>query len=203
MTSVYSDADFLAIYKQKRSVLRVFWAITLVYAAFCISWLMYYISLPYNHSMQILPKAMVYVISVVYVVVLFPLMGIKFSRLRRYYKALSNFSIGMKNVEKNYFYCFEEHNLQKDNIDVNYCIFETWNKKKHEWMEREAYFDCEKPLPEFGSGDYVQYIIQSNFIIQYRILERGVYKFEEVTEGDEDTETGSVIETETDATVES
>ena len=178
MTSVYSDADFLAIYKQKRNVLRVFWAITLFYAAFCISWLVYYISLPYNHSMQILPKAMVYVISVIYVIILFPLMGIKFSRLRRYYKALSNFSIGMKNVEKNYFYCFEEHNLQKDNIDVNYCIFETWNKKKHEWMEREAYFDCEKPLPEFGSGDYVQYIIQSNFILQYRILERGVYKFE-------------------------
>ena len=70
-------------------------------------------------------------------------------------------------------------------------------------MEREAYFDCEKPLPEVGSGDYVQYIIQSNFIIQYRILERGVYKFEEVTEGDEDTETELVTETETDATVES
>ncbi len=193
MTSVYTDADFLAIYKQRRNVLRVFWAITLCYAAFCIAWLTYYISLPYNHSMQILPKMMVYVVSVIYVIVLFPLMGIKFSRLRRYYKALSSFSIGMKNVEKNYFYCFEEHNLQKDNIDVNYCIFETWNKKKHEWMEREAYFDCEKPLPEFGSGDYVQYIVQSNFIVQYRILERGVYKFEEVSEED-DSEMDSVEE---------
>ena len=193
MTSVYTDADFLAIYKQRRNVLRVFWAITLCYATFCIAWLTYYISLPYNHSMQILPKMMVYVVSVIYVIVLFPLMGIKFSRLRRYYKALSSFSIGMKNVEKNYFYCFEEHNLQKDNIDVNYCIFETWNKKKHEWMEREAYFDCEKPLPEFGSGDYVQYIVQSNFIVQYRILERGVYKFEEVSEED-DSEMDSVEE---------
>ena len=136
--------------------------------------------------MQILPKMMVYVISVIYIVVLFPLMGIKYSRVRRYYKALSNFSIGMKNVEKNYFYCFEEHNLQKDNIDVNYCIFETWNKKKHEWMDREAYFDCEKPLPDFGSGDYVQYIVQSNFIIQYRILERGVYKFVDAQELEEE-----------------
>ena len=60
-------------------------------------------------------------------------------------------------------------------------------------MEREAYFDCEKPLPEFGSGDYVQYIVQSNFIVQYRILERGVYKFEEVSEED-DSEMDSVEE---------
>ena len=52
-------------------------------------------------------------------------------------------------------------------------------------MEREAYFDMEKPLPQLGSGDYVQYIVQSNFIVQYRILEKGVYEFEEVSDEDE------------------
>lgn len=179
MVSVYNDADFLSVYKQRRNLLRVFWLITVAYLAFDIAWLSYYISLPYNDSMQTLPKAMVYVVSAIYVVTLFPLMGIKFSRVNRYYKALSNFSVGIKNVEKNYFYCFEKHNLQKDNIDVDYCIFETWNKKKHEWMDREAYFDCEKTLPDFHEGDYVQYIVQSNFIVQYRVLEREVYKFTE------------------------
>ena len=109
-----------------------------------------------------------------------------------------NFSSGLKNVEKNYFYCFEEHNLQKDNIDVTYVVFETWNKKKQEWMEREAYFDTEKALPDFGSGDYVQYIVQSNFIVQYRVLERGVLKFEEVDDyADEVEETTDVEMAET------
>ena len=91
----------------------------------------------------------------------------------------------MKNEEKNYFYCLEEKSLQKDNIDVIGCIFETWNKKKCEWMDREAYFDLEKPLPDFESGDYVQYITQSNFIVQYRILQKQALEFEEV---DEETE---------------
>ncbi len=182
MQSVYTDADLLSVHKQRKKILWVFWAITLVYAVFCIGWLAYYMTLPYHHSMQKVCKWAVYIISPLYVAALFPLMGIKFSRVNRYYKALLNFSSGLKNVEKNYFYTFEKHNLQKDNIDVTYAVFEAWNKKKQEWMEREAYFDSEKPLPDFGSGDYVQYVVQSNFIIQYRILARGVLEFEEEDE---------------------
>ena len=83
--------------------------------------------------------------------------------------------------------------MQKDNIDVIGCVFETWNKKKCEWMDREAYFDLEKPLPNFDSGDYVQYITQSNFIVQYRILQKQALEFEEV---DEDGEPSKQVESE-------
>jgi hypothetical protein len=185
MQSVYTDADLLAVYKQRKKVLGVFWLVTLAYMAFCCVWWIYYMSLPYNHSMQNVCKWAVFIISPIYVISLFPLMGIKYSRVNRYFKALKGFSSGRKNVEKNYFYSFEKHNLQKDNIDVTYAVFESWNKKKQEWMEREAYCDPEKPLPDFGSGDFVQYVVQSNFIVQYRVLERGVLQFEEEYEDDE------------------
>lgn len=62
------------------------------------------------------------------------------------------------------------------------CVFETWSKKKQEWLEREAYWDEEKPLPPFESGDFVQYITQSNMILQYHILEKKALEFEEVEE---------------------
>ena len=198
MTSVYHDADYLAVYKQKQKILGVFWAVTIAYAVFCIAWLAYYISLPYNHPMQVLPQACVYVVSVIYVIFLFPFMGIKYSRVNRYFKLLTSFSEGIKQEEKNYFYAFRKHNLQKDNVDVTFCLFETWNKKKQEWLEREAYFDVERPLPDFGSGDYVQYVVQSNFILQYRVLERGVYQFEEVV--DEADDYDEEAEDETDET---
>ncbi|MBR2646172.1 MAG: hypothetical protein IKD47_01245 [Clostridia bacterium] len=185
MTSVYNDADLLSVYKQRKKTLGVFWAVTLVYAAFCIAWLIYHISLPYGSSMDILPKIMVYVVTALYVIFIFPFMGIRFSRVNRYYKALVNFSEGLKSEEKNYFYCFEKHSLQKDNIDVTYCVFESWSKKRKEWMDREVYFDVEKPLPDFGSGDHVLYVTQSNFILQYDVLERGVFEFEEVDDEEE------------------
>jgi hypothetical protein len=141
---------------------------------------MYYISLPYEDPMQALPTTCVYVATAVYVIFCYPFLGIKFSRVRRYFKMLSYVSEGLKMEEKNYFYCFDEKSLQKDNIDVIACVFETWNKKKSEWMERETYCDPEMSLPPFESGDYVRYVSQSNFIIQYEILERHALEFEEV-----------------------
>ena len=186
MQSVYTDADLLSVYKQRQKVLGAFWLVTLVYAAFCLTWWIYYMTLPYNHSMQVVCKWAVYIMSPVYVIVLYPLMGIKYSRVNRYYKALLNFSCGRKNVEKNYFYSFEKHNLQKDNIDVTYAVFEAWNKKKQEWMEREVYHDVEKEWPDLEQGDLVQYAVQSNFLVRYEVLERCALTAKELGEDEED-----------------
>ena len=200
MTSVYSDADYLAVYKQKKRIFGVFYAVTFVYLAFCIAWLVYYISLPYADPMQTLPKTCVYIASALYVVFAFPYLAIKGSRVRRYFKLMTYLSDGLKGEEKNYFYAFEKKLLQKDNIDVWGCIFETWNKKKQEWMDREAYWDCEKPLPEFESGDFVQYIVQSNVIVQYKILEKKALEFEEIDEDEEYDEDDYIPEEESEET---
>ena len=180
MTSVYTDADYLAVYKQKKKIFGAFWAVTAVYAIFCIAWWIYYIGLPYADPMQKLPKACVYVASVLYVIFSFLYLSIKGSRVKKYFRLMGYLSEGLKNEEKNYFYAFEKKTLQKDNIDVWGCVFETWSKKKQEWLDREAYWDNEKPLPEFDSGDYVKYIVQSNIIVQYEILEKHALEFEEI-----------------------
>lgn len=199
MVSVYTDADYLAVYKQKKKIFGVFLAVTAAYLAFCVAWWIYFMSLPYNDGNQIWPKACVYVVSALYMIFAFPYLGIKYSRCRRYYKMLTYVSIGLKNAEKNYFYCFQEKMLQKDNIDVCSCVFETWSKKKQEWLDREAYFDSEKAVPPFESGDFVQYIVQSNFVVQYEILQKKALEFEEVEdeeyeEYDDEAETDEVEE---------
>ena len=135
--------------------------------------------------MQTLPKVCVYVASALYAIFVFPFMGIKYHRVRRYYKMMYYLSEGLKNVEENYFVGFEEKELQKDYVDVISCVFKTWNRKKSEWMEREAYFDKEKPLPDFHRGDLVKYIVQSNFIVQYEIIERGALVEDEEDEEEE------------------
>ena len=185
MTSVYTDADYLAVYKQKKKIFGVFWAVTAVYVIFCIAWLIYYIGLPYKDPMQKLPKACVYIVSVLYVVFAFVYLSIKGSRIKKYFKLMGYFSEGLKHEEKNYFYAFEKKTLQKDNIDVWGCVFETWSKKKQEWLDREAYWDNEKPLPPLESGDYVRYVVQSNIILQYEILEKHALEFEEIDEVEE------------------
>ncbi len=196
MICVYNDADFLSAYQQKRKYFWIFIGVTAFYLAFCIGWLVYFIGLPYIAS-KTLPKACVYVSSALYVAFSCVFLSIKYGRVRKYYKMLSYVSSGMKMTEENYFYCFREKSLQKDNIDVSACVFETWSKKKQEWLEREVYFDSEKPLPDFSEGDLVRYITQSNFIVQYEIVQKHALEFEE--EEYEDEETGETENTEENA----
>ena len=186
MVSGYTAADYLSACKQKQRVFSVFMGVTLSYLALCIAMLIYHISLPYASAKDALPQAVTYVATALYFIFVVPFMSIKYSRVRRYCKMLSYVGEGLKAEECNYFYTFREKSLQKDNIDVVGCVFETWSKKKCEWMEREAYFDPEKPLPDFGSGDLVRYVVQSNFIVQYEILERHAYEFSEYEEDEED-----------------
>ncbi len=180
MTSVYTDADYLSAYKQKQKLWWIFFSITVVYLAICISLLIYHISLPYASPKAALPKWTTYILSGVYMIFAFPYMAIKFSRVRRYVKLLSYISIGLKQNESNYFYCFDDKPLPKDNVDVNAVVFEIWDKKNREWREREVYFDREKPLPPFESGDVVHYVLQGQFIIQYEIVQKRAIEFEEV-----------------------
>ena len=180
MVSVYNDAYFLKTYKQKRRIFWFFMAVTFAYLLFSAACWIYYMGLPYGASKAKPMKWSVYIATVAYILFAFPYLAIKWSRVKRYYRMLTYVSEGLKNEEKNYFYCFDEKSLQKDNIDVMSCVFETWNKKKQEWREREAWFDPEMPLPDFDSGDYVQYIVQSNFVIQYNIITKKAFEFEEV-----------------------
>lgn len=184
--TVYNDADLLAAVKQRKKVLGVFWVITLVYAAFSIGWWIYYMGLPYADPMQALPQALVYVATGLYVLFLFPFMGIKYHRINRYYKLLCTISEGIKTEEKCYFAFFAEKDLQKENVDVVSCVFKTWNKKKQEWMEREVYHDVEKEWPDLEQGDLVQYAVQSNFLVRYEVLERCALTAEELGEDEED-----------------
>lgn len=182
--TVYTDADFLASVAQRRKIFGIFLTVTFVYAAFCIGWLIYYIGLPYNDPMQTLPKWMVWIASALYVVFTFPFMGIKYRRVNCYYKLLYTISEGIKNEEKCYFAFFAEKDLQKENVDVVSCVFKTWNKKKQEWMEREVYFDVEKEWPDLEQGDFVRYVVQSNFLIRYEVLQRQALTAEELGEDD-------------------
>ncbi len=185
MVTLYKDEDYLAVYKQRRKLWWIVVSVTAVYVGLCVALVVYHGSLPYASPKQTLPKWLAGILSVAYVIFAYPFLAIKYHRVRKYYKLLGYLSTGLKSEETNYFYCFDKDKLQQDNLDVVSCVFETWNKKKQEWMEREAYADPELPLPPFESGDYVHYISQSNFVIEYEILQKKALEFEEVNEDGE------------------
>ena len=183
MVSVYSDADYQAALQQKKTIWTVFWALTGVYLLFCIAWLIYYTTLPvYPEADRVLPQAMVYLATAAYIVFVVPFVGIKLARVRKYCKMMGFLSLGIKNVDTSYFMGFYKKQLQKDSVDVISCVFREWNKKRRDWTEREVYFDNEQDWPEIERGDWVRYVVQSNFIIQYEVLRAGAMQ-EDIEKG--------------------
>ncbi len=187
MVQIYGDAEYLAAYKQKQRLWWIFVAVSAAYLSAGGGFLLWGASLPYGDPLLIAPKICAYALSALYVIFAFIYLGIPYGRARRYYRMLTQFSTCLKMEEKNYFYNFQEKTLQQDNIDVLSCLFEIWDKKKKEWQEREVYYDVEQPALPFEEGDFIRYVTQGNFLIEYEILEKNVLAFEEV-EDDESEE---------------
>ena len=116
MTIVFNDDDLLASYRQQRTILRVFLAVTVLYAVICVALLLFYMSLPYKDPAQIWPKVIVCTLSCIYVIFAYVFMGIKFHRARRYYKLISYFSVGMKQVNNSIFLRYAQPEL-RDGVD--------------------------------------------------------------------------------------
>ena len=184
MISVYTDADYLAAYKQKSRIWKGYMLITAIYFAVTLSFLAYHISLPYADPKDSIPEIGIYTASVIYLIISFPYLAIKYSRAKRYYNLITDINEGLKTIETSYFYTFGENTTKEKKVENISCFFEVWNKKHKDWMEREAYFDVEQPTPPFECGDLVEYVTQSNFIIQYRIIERKALEFSAIEENE-------------------
>lgn len=169
MTLVYEDGDLLAAYKQKRKLFFIYLAVAIVYAAICIAAIVYYVNLPYKDPMQALPKWSVWVCSCLFVIFSYIFLGIKFHRVRKYYKLVSYVSVGLKAVNNSVFLRYETPEL-KDGVDYYVLIMSEWSKKKSEYMDRKIYCDKEKDLPAFESGDLVRYLTQGNVIVGYETV---------------------------------
>ena len=178
MTKIYTDADYLSAYNQKRKIFWFFMLITALYAGVCLVCVLYHASLPYEET-AVWAQVITYAVSVVYAVFAYIYLAIKFSRARRYTKMLDNLNLGLKSVERHYFFEFRKASVQKDNVDAVAGVFGVWNNRRHEWQEREVFFDKEKPLPPFDNGDLVRYITQGSMMIEYEILQKQAIEFSE------------------------
>ncbi len=179
MTTIYADADCKSAFDQKNKIFRAFLLVTLAYTVLCATAVIVYAGLPYKDPAQEPLKAFAFVLSALYALFVFPFLGIKYARARHYFRMVYFLSEGKKTESEDYFVRFAQKDLQKDHVDVIACVFKTWSKKKGEWMEREVYLDCEKRIPDFLEGDLVRYVSQSNFLLQYEVVERKVQSNDE------------------------
>ena len=170
MTRLYSDKDLWEAVLQKRRILAVFFAVTGVFALGLVAFTVGYILLPYEDPRGKWIIAATCVLTALYLIFVFPYMGISFKRSRAYCKMLNFISIGLKESAVLPFHGIEDWTTH-DGVDVNVAVFEVHNIKRDEVMLRQIYIDGEKDFPEFKEGQYVRLVTQGNLLIEYEILE--------------------------------
>lgn len=186
MQEIYKESDLLGAIRQRRKILRVFFAVLAAYLIYAAAWLIYYTSLPYKDPMLFLPQVCVYPVTVAFIVFAFLYLGIKYSRVNAYYKMLCTDSVGLKKEERAFYLGKAASATVQEGVDVFVHVFTVWNKKKKEWMNRETYVSVEVEQPTFKSGDLVRYVSRGSYLLQYEVLEEGALDKE--LEKDEDEE---------------
>ncbi len=168
MTKLYSDTDLWDAYMQRRRILGVFFGVTGAYLAGFLALLIYYIMLPYEDPNQGWVIGVTCALTAVYIIFLFPYMGICFKRCNAYCKMLRFISVGLKEYSVAPFAGIEDWTT-RDNVDVNVATFKVHNIKRDEDMIRQIYVDGEKDFPPFEEGCLVRLISQGNLLIEYEI----------------------------------
>lgn len=169
MVRLYQDSDLWNAYTQRRRILLGFFIATGLFVAGFVALFVYFLMLPYDDPNGTWATAVTCVLAALYVIFLFPYMGICFKRVNAYYKMMRFISVGLKEYTVAPFAGIEDWTTV-DGVDVNVAMFRVHNYKRDEDMLRQIYVDGEKDFPPFEEGQSVRLISQGNLLIGYEIV---------------------------------
>lgn len=170
MTRLYRDVDLWNAYKQRKRILSGFFIATGLFLAGFFAVFIYFLMLPYEDPNGTWATAVACILAALYIIFLFPYMGICFKRANAYFRMLRYISVGLKEYTVAPFSGIEDWTTV-DGVDVNVATFRVHNYKRDEDMIRQIYVDGEKDFPPFEEGQSVRMISQGNLLIEYEIVD--------------------------------
>ena len=171
MVEYYKHEEYLLAKEQRDRVLIVYVIAMLVYLAFSVGMLIWYLTLPYESPTISTVKLIQYSVSAVAVIFSFIYLGIPFKRVNRYYKLCYQLENGIKETSTGSFFEYNESLQDKDGVDCKAIVFLEWNKFKNDFFERKVLVFEEKEFPKFEENMNVRYVTQSNILMGYEILD--------------------------------
>lgn len=176
MIGIYEESDYENINRQRKKLLVGFWVSLAVLVAVNIAIFVLYTFQEYATPLKVPLLAINIASCALYVIIVYPIMSIKYKRVNNYYKMLYYFKNGIKSEGSNVFNGIDSSITVKDGVDFLNLKFLEWSDKKQEYFERNILFDVEKPLPDFKAGDLVHHITQGNILIAYELRSEDIFE---------------------------
>ena len=169
MVRLYQDSDLWEAHRQRGRILAGLWIATAIFVCGFCGIFTFYLLLPYADPRGTWAIVGACVLTGVYIIFLFPYVGICVRRVNAYYKMLRFISVGLKESMDAPFAGVDDWTTT-DGVDMNVATFRVHNYKRDEDMIRRIFVDGEKDFPPFEEGMSVRVISQGNLLIEYEIL---------------------------------
>jgi hypothetical protein len=170
MTEYFTEADFLAVKKQRKKVLLAYFIVLGIYLLFSVGMFLWYRTLVYQSPTITTVKLIHYSVTALFVIFSMIFLGIKFSRVNKFYHMADHLVHAMNVTFTGSFLEFDESLQYKDGVDVKSLVFIEWNKYKNDFFERRVFVFYERPFPEIPQDAQVKYVTQGNVLLRYEIL---------------------------------
>ena len=90
--------------------------------------------------------------------------------VKKFYKALNNVKIGIKEEYVAEFIGCDETLQTKEGVEYKCLLFKEWNKYKKVNFQRKVLIPYEMEYPELPKKAKMRYITQGNVLVQYEII---------------------------------
>ena len=170
MVQFYKVEQLHAVEKQKKKTLRFYFIMLGVYVFLSTGLFLWFLTLPYQSSDMNIIRWSEFLITSAFVVFSFLHLGIKYKRVKKFYRMLMNLETGRREATIGSFFEYDNTVMVKDGVDVKSLIFLEWNKYKSDFFERKVLVLAEMEFPKFIENQNVKYVTQGNVLVEYEIL---------------------------------
>ncbi len=170
MTQFFVNSQFEDAKKQKKRTFGIYLIFLGIYLFISLGLFLWFWTLPYMAKDITKIKLIHYPLTAVFVMFSFIFLGIKYKRIKNYYKMTKNLLVGLKETSTGSFFEYDESIRTKDGVECKSLVFIEWNKYKDDFYERHVLVLKEMEFPQFEENQNVRYVTQGNVLISYEIL---------------------------------
>lgn len=167
----YKEEYLIKTQAQKQKTLKIYFITLAVYFVISIALFVAFKFQIYQSPNIKTIKFVHYTISVIFTFYTFVYLGIKYRRVKCYFKALHNIKVGIRETYEAEFLGYKNTSETNNGVEYKALLFKEWNKYKKDYYKRKVLVFNELPFPELIEGKMVRFVTQSNTLVEYEYIE--------------------------------
>ncbi len=171
MISFLDENEYLAVQKERKMELIKIIVLAVIYALTMLVLVLSFANLPYKSEKGTVIKIITYVVTAIYIFLLYVTVGIKYKRINKYYTMLTNLKTLTPIVTEGSFVKTVEDIETRDFVDLKTIVLSVYVQRRQSFFDRYVYIPYEREFPDFKVGQSIRVYTVENILVGYEFLD--------------------------------